>query len=94
MLSPSVGSYSLQPHGLSPSRHLCQLDSLGKNTRSRLPFPTPGDLPDPEIDPLCLTSPALAGKFFATKEALFLNETEKREMGQYQSEKEGSVWLQ
>ena len=30
---------------------------------SRLPFPTPGDLPDPEIEPV---SPALAGKFFTT----------------------------
>ena len=28
---------------------------------SGLPFPSPGDLPDPEIEP---TSPALAGGFF------------------------------
>ena len=31
---------------------------------SRVPFPFPGDLPDPEIEP---TSPALAGKFFTTE---------------------------
>jgi len=31
---------------------------------SGLPFPTPGDLPDPGIEP---TSPALAGGFFTTK---------------------------
>ena len=31
---------------------------------SGLPFPFPGDLPDPEIEP---TSPALAGKFFTTE---------------------------
>jgi len=29
-----------------------------------LPFPSPGDLPDPEIE---LTSPALAGRFFTTE---------------------------
>ena len=30
------------------------------------PFPTPGDLPDPGIEPATLVSPALAGKFFTT----------------------------
>ena len=30
---------------------------------SGLPFPSPGDLPDPGIEPLSLT-PALAGRFF------------------------------
>ena len=29
-----------------------------------LPFPSPGDLPDPGIEPLSLESPALAGMFF------------------------------
>ena len=33
---------------------------------SELPFPTPGDLPDPGIEPTSLTSPALAGGFFTT----------------------------
>ena len=32
----------------------------------RLPFPTPGDLPKPEIKPASLVSPALAGGFFTT----------------------------
>ena len=31
---------------------------------SGLPFPSSGDLPDPEIEPV---SPALAGRFFTTK---------------------------
>ena len=31
-----------------------------------LPFPSPGNLPDPGIKPLSLTSPALAGRFFTT----------------------------
>ena len=34
---------------------------------SGVPFSTPGDLPDPGIDPISLTSPALAGGFFSTK---------------------------
>ena len=33
---------------------------------SRLPFPTPQDLPDPEIKAASLASPALAGRFFTT----------------------------
>ena len=31
---------------------------------SGLPFPSPGDLPDPGIEPPSLVSPALAGEFF------------------------------
>ena len=31
---------------------------------SRLPFPTPGDLPDPGIEPVSLASPPLTGEFF------------------------------
>ena len=34
---------------------------------SRLPFPTSGDLPDPEIEPMSLVSPALAGGFWTTE---------------------------
>ena len=33
---------------------------------SGLPFPTPGDLPNPGIEPGSLGSPALAGGFFIT----------------------------
>ena len=33
---------------------------------SGLPFPPPGDLPDPGIEPASLASPALAGGFFTT----------------------------
>ena len=33
---------------------------------SGLPFPTPGKLPDSEIEPTSLASPASAGKFFTT----------------------------
>ena len=33
---------------------------------SRLPFPTPWDLLNPEMEPTALVSPALAGGFFTT----------------------------
>ena len=33
---------------------------------SGLPFPSPGDLPDPGIKPMSLKSPAVAGGFFTT----------------------------
>ena len=33
---------------------------------SGFPFPTPGDLPDPGMEPVSPGSPALAGKFFTT----------------------------
>ena len=39
---------------------------------SGLPFPSPGDLPNPVIEPLSVMSPALTGGFFtasATREA-------------------------
>ena len=31
-----------------------------------LPFPSPGDLPDPRIEPVSLASPTSAGRFFTT----------------------------
>ena len=36
----------------------------GKNTGVVLPFPSPGDLPDPGME---TTSPELAGRFFTTE---------------------------
>ena len=41
-----------------------------------LPFPSPGDLPNPGIEPMSLMSPALAGGFFTTSviwKALLMN---------------------
>ena len=34
---------------------------------SGLPFPPPGDFPDPEIEPASPVPPALAGRFFTTE---------------------------
>ena len=42
---------------------LLSMEFSGQEYWSRLPFPSPGDLPNPGIE---LTSPALAGKFFTT----------------------------
>ena len=43
---------------------------LKQESWSGLPFPSPGDLPDPRIELLSLTSPALAGGFFTTSATL------------------------
>ena len=43
---------------------------------SGLPFPSPGDLPDPGIEASSLMSPALAGRFFTTS----LNSLSNREV--------------
>ena len=45
-------------------RLLCPWDFPGQEYWHGLPFPSPGDLPDPGIEP---TSPALAGGFFITE---------------------------
>ena len=34
---------------------------------SGLPFPSPGDLPEPGIEPAPLMTPAVAGGFFTTR---------------------------
>ena len=47
--SPTVFSV----HGILQARILCGL-----------PFPSPGDIPNPGIEPTSLMSPALAGRFF------------------------------
>ena len=56
----------LQPYGLWPTRLLCPWAFPGKNTGVTvgLQFPSPGDLPDPEIEP---ASPSLAGRLFTTE---------------------------
>ena len=51
MLSCSVMSDSLQPHGLQPARLLCPWGFSRKEYWSGLPFPSPGDLPNPGIKP-------------------------------------------
>ena len=50
MLSLSVMSYSLRPHGLARQAPLCMGVSR-QEYWSRLPFPPPGDLPNPGTEP-------------------------------------------
>ena len=58
----SVASDSLRPHGQAP----LSMEVSRQEYWSELPFPSPGDLSDPEIEPTLLVSPALAGGFFTT----------------------------
>ena len=65
-LSSSIWALSLQScltlwqtHGPQPARLLCQWDFPGRNTACRrLPFPSPGNLPDPGIKAVSLALPA------------------------------------
>ena len=52
----SVVSDSLRPHALQPARLLRPWDSSRQEYWSGLPFPSPGDLSDPGLEPksLCL----------------------------------------
>ena len=62
------------PMDCIPPGSFCPCNFSRQEYWSRLPFPPPGDLPDPGIEPMSLASPALAGRFFtncATWEALF-----------------------
>ena len=64
MLSRSVMSDSLQPHELHQAP--LSMEFSRQESWSGLPFPTPGDRPDPGIKPRSLAPPVLAGKFPAT----------------------------
>ena len=52
------------PHGLQPTMLICPWGFSRQEYCSGLPFPPPGDLPDPGIKPRSPASPALAGRFF------------------------------
>ena len=65
-VSRSVVTDSLQPHCLS-------MEFFRQKYWSGLPFPSPGDLPDPGIEPATFASPALASGFFATSTTWDIN---------------------
>ena len=50
-ISSSVIFDSLQPHGLQPARLLCPWRFSRQEYWNTQPFPSPGDLPDPGIEP-------------------------------------------
>ena len=65
----SVMSNSVRPHGLQPTRLLCPWFPR-QEYWSGLPFPTPGDLPEPGVKLMFLVSPAsptLAGRFVTSE---------------------------
>ena len=66
VLSHSVMSYSATPWAVACQSPLC-MEFSGQEYWSGLPFPPPGNLPDPGIKPASPVSPALAGKFFITE---------------------------
>ena len=61
-------SNTLQLYGLHAA-HPAAL-SMGLSQQeypSELPFPPPGDLPDPRIEPMASAAPVLAGGFLTTQ---------------------------
>ena len=47
-------------------QHMLSMELTSQEYWSGLPSPTPGDFPDPGIEPESLASPAMAGRFFTT----------------------------
>ena len=66
VLSHSVMSYSATPWAVACQSPLC-MEFSGQEYWSGLPFPPPGNLPDPGIKPKSLVSPALTGGFLNTE---------------------------
>ena len=61
MLSCSLVSDFLTPWTVAQAP--LSMEFFKQEYWSVLPFPTPGDLPDPGIEPMSLVSPALAVRF-------------------------------
>ena len=62
----SMGSQGVTVSGTVARQAPLSMGSPRHEYWSGLPFPPPGDLPDPDIEPLSLVSPALTGGFFTT----------------------------
>ena len=71
VFSWSIVSYSATLWTVAHQAHL-SMEFSRQEYWSRLPFPPPGDLPDPGIEPASLVSPAWTGRFFTTVSALLL----------------------
>ena len=56
-----------QLHNATPWQVLLSMGFPRQGYWSRFPFPSPGDILDPGIEPISLASPALAGRFFTTE---------------------------
>ena len=57
---------SLRPCGLWPLQVLVSMEFSRQKYWSGQPFPAPGDLPNPVMEPASLASPTLASRFFTT----------------------------
>ena len=66
MLSCSVVSDSVQPLWTVARQDPLSMGFSRQEYWSGLPFPSPGHLPGPGIEPVPFASPALAGGFFTT----------------------------
>ena len=66
VLSHSVVSDSLWPPWTIARQAPLSMEFSRQEYWSMLPFPTPGNLPNPGIKPTSLASPALAGRLFIT----------------------------
>ena len=66
MLSHSVMSNSFDTPWTIACQAALSMEFSKQEYWSRLPFPTPGDLPDPGTEATSLASPALAGGFLTT----------------------------
>ena len=62
----SVVYHSLRSFGTVACQAPLSMGFSSKNTGVGLLFPSPGDLPDPGIEPVFLVSPASASGFFMT----------------------------
>ena len=65
-VSHSVASDSFQPRTVAHQAPL-SVEFSRQEYWSGLPFPSPGDLPDPGIEPMYPVSPPLVGRFFTTE---------------------------
>ena len=72
MLSCSIMSDSLWPHGLYPNQVPPSMGFSRQRYWSGLPFPPPRDLPNPGVEPMALAYPVLAGRFFTSGTTLLL----------------------
>ena len=67
MLSSSVIFESFSTPWTIPRQAPLSMGSPRKDYWSGLPFPPPGDLSDPGIEPKSAVAPALAGRLFAAE---------------------------
>ena len=68
----SVLSNFLRSHGLVACQVRLSMEFSRQKYCSECPFPSPRDLPGPEIEPVSLASPALAGRFVTIGTIIFM----------------------